>query len=115
MPDELDGQNELFSPRRRTRTGDPETSLEAAESVTQIGRKQGAVLKLLELIGPATDVTINVAYRRAEIRNPEIYPQQSDSGLRARRSELVTLGLVHWTGRRELLPSKRHARIWGVL
>lgn len=108
--DDGDVQGELFAPHKRTRTGDPETSLEAAESVTDITGKQGAVLKCLMRFGPATDTTTNRVYNGS--RTLFDWPMQSDSGLRARRSELVTLGLVRWNGDRETLPSGRGARVW---
>ncbi len=113
MENQLDGQEDLFSPRRRTRTGDPETSRQAAESVTDLTGKQGHILELLRSIGPSTDEQINTLY------NAEVYlgrlPMQSDSGLRARRSELVTLRLVRWNGEKQTLISGRNARVWEVI
>ena len=99
-----------FDPEYRTRTGDPETSLEAARSVTDLTGEQSAVRQVLKVLGPMTDTTLNDHYN-----NPEAFPllpRQSDSGLRARRSELVTRGLVRDTGRKVKLPSGRRAIVW---
>ncbi len=99
-----------FDPEYRTRTGDPETSLEAAESVTEITTKQNAVLWVLTVLGPMTDTTLNRHYN--DHNEFPFVPEQSDSGLRARRSELVTRNLVRDTGRKEKLPSGRRAIVW---
>jgi hypothetical protein len=102
-----------FEPRYRTRTGDPVTSLEAAESVTRITAKQNAVLDVLQTYGPSTDVDLNSAYNYQVARGRQ--PRQSDSGLRARRSELVTRKLVRDSGVKEVLESGRRAIVWEAL
>lgn len=103
-----------FDPDYRTRTGDPETSLEAAESVKEITLKQNAVLWLLRTMGPMTDTLLNARYNETS-SGAQVFPhlpRQSDSGLRARRSELVTRNLVRDTGRKKKLPSGRRAIVW---
>ena len=110
-------QESLLAPYQRTRKGDPETSLAAAESVTKITEKQRAVLKVLEHFGSVTDAelkefyadpTIDPAFWLANL-GPDSLPPQSESGLRTRRSELVRRGLVKDSGVRRRLESERMA------
>lgn len=109
---ETDGQESLFGDagHAHARRGDPETSHEAAESLTDLGEKQWSVLVLMRVIGDATDAEI--AERYAIHRT---LPDQSASGLRTRRKELVDRGYVADTGRRARLSSGRRAIIWGVV
>ena len=109
MTDEQGVQESLLEPYKRTRKGDPETSLAAAESVTKITEKQEAVLGLIRGRGPFTDEELSVAYDQGV---PFGLPRQSPSGLRTRRSELERRGLVRWTGEHRKLASGRMARVW---
>ncbi len=109
MTDEQGVQESLLEPYKRTRKGDPETSLAAAESVIKITEKQEAVLGLLRGRGPFTDEELSVAYAQGI---PLGLPPQSESGLRTRRSELRHRGLVRWTGEHRKLRSGRMARVW---
>ena len=89
------------------RRGDPDTSHDAAASITDLTARRAAVLDLLRRDGWMTDETIHDHYQDGDIQ-----PPQSPSGLRTRRSELVTLGLVCDTGEREILRSGRRAVVW---
>ena len=110
MTDEQGVQESLLEPYKRTRKGDPETSLAAAESVTKITEKQTAVLDLLRAVGPVTDEQIGEEHRQMMAFGIEL--PQSDSGLRTRRNELVRRGLVRWTGEHRKLKSGRMGRVW---
>lgn len=101
------------------RTTDPETSHEAAASVTpKIRASQEAVHAFLLWYGPATDEEWMRAYvdpLEGEVLlrpAPPERPYQSPSGLRSRRAELVVLKRVVDTGERERLASGRRAIVW---
>jgi hypothetical protein len=93
---------------RRT---DPETSHEAASSVDGLLVKQAAVLRVLSRICPASDDELWNAYESARAQG-EALPQQSSSGMRTRRKELVERGLVWDSGFRLLMASGRKAIAW---
>lgn len=92
------------------RTTDPETSHEAAASVMNIRQSQQAIYQVLKEHGPMDDVQLVDLY---EIL-PGL-PRQSASGIRTRRSELVEMGRVGWTGVKIPLASGRKARLWEAL
>lgn len=77
----------------RARRNDPPTSHAAAKSVSGMTKKQLAVHALLRGSGPMTDETLVMAYREAVQKRTEfngvVLPEQSDSGIRTRRSELA--------------------------
>jgi len=94
-----------------TRRGHPVTSHEAARSVEGAMRaSQLAILDLLRKYGPMTDPEIQAVHRRAT--RAGMVKRQSDSGLRARRSELVTAGLARDSGRKERGETGRRFIIW---
>lgn len=95
-------------PLARARRSDPETSHEAAASV-RVLRQRSYVLAAARVLGDFTDFILQVRVR-------EMYPDQrfSDSGVRTRRSELVTLGLIEDSGSRTVLPTHRRAIVWRV-
>lgn len=96
----------------RARLTDPEESHDAAASVRDLTEKQGAILSCLELVGrPLTDPEIRQIYERD--REAEGWPQQTESGLRTRRNELVKLGLVVRSGKKRL-ETGRMASAWGL-
>lgn len=107
----FDNAGEPTAYARRT---DPQTSHEAARSIRsdKLRRSQEAVLDvLMNLGGSATDVELIERY--AEVAQHWVpMPRQSDSGIRTRRSELVTAGRVIDSGERAILPSGRKAIIW---
>lgn len=92
------------------RSSDPETSHEAAESVTHVRRSQAAVLGVLAFLGPSTDNELISDYEEGIAKYG--LPQQSPSGIRTRRAELVRDGLVKDSGKRTWLPSGRRAIVW---
>jgi hypothetical protein len=104
-----DAQLGLFSaePRAHARRTDPETSKAAADRVSGIRESQQYILGLFRKFGPMTDerLVLRVADQGPHVRF-------SPSGIRTRRSELVTLGLVKFTGRRETISTGREARVW---
>lgn len=87
------------------RVTDPETSHDAAASVTDLTGKQKAVLDVLGIYGPMTDKEIYLA-----LINENYW--MSTSGARTRRQELVDIGQVEWTGLKKKLKSGRYSRIW---
>ena len=88
------------------RTTDPETSHEAAMSVTNITPLKQEILQ--RLMTPMTDTDL---YRLLTISSRLIF---TESGVRSRRSELVQAGLVRDTGKRVKLATGRNAIVWGT-
>lgn len=101
-PDALDPD-----PKAVARRTDPGTSWEAAHSLKaeKIRESQREVLRLFRDRGPMTDT------RLIEIAD-QMNVKQSPSGLRTRRSELVTQGFLVDSERRDILPSGRRSIIW---
>lgn len=95
-----------FGPRAVARGGDPDTSHEAAASITgeAITATQNAILAVLEAAGPVTDPVVAQLYSG---------PRTSPSGLRTRRKELSDRGYVEAVGTVKL-PSGRRATVWGI-
>lgn len=89
------------------RATDPETSHEAAASVEDVRESQRMVHQMLDGLGPQTD---EVLVSHAGMIGLPISP----SGVRSRRAELVRLGLVEDSGKRERLASGRRAIVWQV-
>lgn len=82
------GRARKVCPFCRTRSSDPDTSLEAAEkAVTNAGTIRHRVLECLR-IGPMTDDELIAWFREHELKG-------SPSGVRTRRKELESDGLVH--------------------
>jgi hypothetical protein len=100
------------TPEAHARRTDPETSQDAAASITskKIRASQSAIYSVLVESGPLCDLDIAAAY--AHRLTEGTVPIQSPSGLRTRRSELVDLGRVHDSGRRVKLPSGRESIVW---
>lgn len=96
--------------RAHARRTDPETSHQAADSVLHLTDRRKAVLECLRLCGAMTDEQIEWNYRFRQITYA--WPQQSVSGLRTRRSELVRMGLVEDSGKRVRLSTGRMAIVW---
>ncbi len=91
----------------RARSTDPQTSHDAAKSVESgwITVAQGAILNRLRNDGPLTDERII-----ARLRDQRV--SISPSGARSRRAELVKLGLVEDSGKREKTASGRQTIVW---
>ena len=90
----------------RARRSDPETSHEAAARIYALTEKRQAVLNCLRAIGKGHDQAIIDAYRSMSL------PEQSDSGIRSRRAELVSVGLVIARGV-ERIDGRLHT-VWGL-
>lgn len=88
------------------RTTDPETSHEAAQSITNITPLKQEILQ--RLMTPMTDADLI-----AVIRNGSRL-LVTESGVRSRRAELVQAGLLKDTGAREKLSTGRNAIVWGL-
>ena len=103
-----DDENPPEEPRAHARGTDPDTSHEAAASLSSdyIRASQEAVLGFLRRHGAMCDADLVARYDGT--------PSQSPSGLRTRRSELLKRGLVADTGTQTLMPSGRWAKVWGV-
>lgn len=86
------------------RTTDPETSHEAAQSVTNITPLKQEILQ--RLMTPMTDTDL---YQLLSTSSRLIV---TESGVRSRRSELVQAGLVIDTGERVKLATGRKAIVW---
>lgn len=94
----------------RARNTDPVESHQAAASVTKLTEKQDAILALLKSrAGALSDPEIKAIYAQEEIFMG--WPEQSESGLRTRRAELVRKGLVQRAGT-TVLSSGRRAATW---
>jgi hypothetical protein len=97
--------------RPKARSTDPETSHEAAYRASlNMTRNREAVMTTLAEIGrPCTDARMIARYRsREDIGH---VPKQSESGLRTRRAELVTMGLVKACGTTE----DGKCTLWGLV
>jgi hypothetical protein len=88
------------------RTTDPETSHEAAMSVTNITPLKQEILQ--RLMTPMTDTDL---YQLLTTSSRLIV---TESGVRSRRAELVQAGLVRDTGERVKLATGRKAIVWGT-
>lgn len=96
-----------------TRVEDPETSREAARSVVDLTPKRVAILRVLDRIGASTHEEIIVGYRALRTRyGDQLYPRQSESGIRSRTRELVQRGDVIDTGERRKLSTGRRGTVW---
>jgi hypothetical protein len=88
------------------RLTDPETSHEAAQSVTNITPLKAEILQ--RLATPMTDADL------FELLRTSSRLIVTESGVRSRRAELVHAGLVKDTGAREKLSTGRNAIVWGL-
>ncbi len=97
------------------RTSDPDTSHEAAASLSseRIRQSQEAVLSLFRHAAePMDDKTLVRLYQTMSAARPDLYLPQADSGIRTRRNELVKKGLIIFTGERVKVGDKCHAKVW---
>lgn len=95
-----------------TRATDPETSHEAAQSVTNIGDTHDRILTLLM---ERADTHHGIRQRYDAERGVfNFWPQVSESGLRTRTRELADCGYVEDSGARVKLPSGRNAVVWQI-
>lgn len=94
------------------RTTDPETSHQAAASVTHVSRLQAHLLALYQMRGPLTDTELIDLH--AQMVAAGHFPPATDSGIRTRRSELGTSGKL-WDVGRSTTPSGRACTVWDVV
>ena len=94
----------------RARNTDPVTSHQAAATITRsaVTETQQRIIETLQTHGPLTDEQLCQRIA-ADLAKPV-----SVSGVRTRRSELVTDGRVIDTGQREQTRSGRNAIVWGL-
>lgn len=98
----------------RARTTDPGTSHAAAASVDREAMRatQRALLSLFEEKGPMTDEQAAAEYESVYANRG--WPQQSPSGLRTRRNELVSSEALRDTGEKRALSTGRKAIVWAA-
>lgn len=97
-------------PRAVARAGNPQTSWDAARSISaaKIRRGWSDVLRILGECGPLID---EEAAGAAAVRGIVI----SRSGLSTRRHELVTMGQVVHNGEYRFTKSGRRAQVWALV
>lgn len=98
-------QLDLFSPAARLT--DPDTSHAAAKSVNNVQRLRDVVLATVREHGPISDEELIDRLHRAGV-------QGSPSGIRTRRSELTTAGLITNHSKDGVTLSGRRCRRWIV-
>lgn len=96
----------------KSRASDPGTSQAAAKTVMRMTDKRQAVLEAFQYFGPMTDEQLHDAYE--ERRQCYHWPEQSASGLRTRRSELVRMGALEDAGTKRRMRTGRWAVLWGL-
>lgn len=94
----------------KARNTDPATSHQAAATITRtaVTETQQRIIETLQTHGPLTDEQLCQRIA-ADLSKPV-----SVSGVRTRRSELVTDGRVIDTGQRQQTRSGRNAIVWGL-
>ena len=97
-------------PIAHARHTDPQTSHQAAASVTRITDTRQAILDAYRLRGPMPDFDLEEYY--GQVWQMHRWPRQSPSGIRSRRAELTDLGLIIDSGRRTVTPSGRPCIVW---
>ena len=96
-----------FDVPARARNTDPATSHEAAESLNakHLSDLQALVLAWFRKYGPGTD---------EQLERHECFAKLAPSTARKRRSDLLEMGLLKDTGKRELNSRGRSMVVWGV-
>jgi hypothetical protein len=105
----------LFASAAKARSGDPESSHDAARRATeQLKQSQEAILKVFSLHPSMTDEQLVRYYDSLARDFPATFPAQGPSGIRTRRHELVLLGKIHFSGQRDESQGDRRIspRIW---
>lgn len=95
-----------------SRFTDPDTSHAAAASLSadRMRETQRVIVEILDRFGPACDEDI-ATYSR-QLASLGEAPQQSPSGLRSRRAELVAAGIVRDSGERAKTTAGRSTIVW---
>lgn len=91
-----------------TRTTDPQTSHDAARSVSKLTETYRLILEIFDTFGPMNDERLLLTWKASGLK------QISDSGLRSRRSELVAQGKLEDSGDRWEMSSGRQSIVWKV-
>lgn len=94
----------------KARKTDGTTSHKAAASVARMTRKRQDVMRAFRRYGSLTDEQLVQVYRTMD----EV-TEQSESGIRTRRSELVRMELIQDTGTKRRIRSGRLAVVWGLV
>lgn len=97
----------------RARKTDPKTSQQAADSVRNITATHERILDILREYGPMNDEQI-ADICEYQVQKADM-PYVSESGLRSRRSELVSRGLVVDSGDRVKMRSGRNSIVWKAI
>jgi hypothetical protein len=92
------------------RRSDPSTSKEAAASVVNMTKNREAVLATFEQCGELTDFELVSAYGHDDGSMPD----QSESGLRTRRAELVRMGKLRDSGKTRDNANGRRCVVWAL-
>lgn len=95
------------------RITDPETSHEAAASVTNLTGTQNTIRYLFGKFGKLSDEQLQAHYRRMMHQGDA--PRASESGVRSRRAELVAAGYLQDSGDRVKMESGRSAIVWELV
>jgi hypothetical protein len=88
------------------RLTDPETSQEAAKSVSKLTETYDLIIATFRKLGPMNDDQLLTAIRANSTR------LLSDSGIRSRRSELASMGKLQDSGQRIKMQSGRLSIVW---
>ena len=91
-----------------TRTNDPETSHEAAETVTNVTETHAAIMTILGRLQVTDDELFRLHFAGAAKGQ---WPYASESGVRSRRAELVRMGKVQEVSRAKTRFG-RNAIVW---
>jgi hypothetical protein len=92
------------------RTTDPDTSHEAAKSVSKLKEMYDTMLIAFESLGPMNDDQL---IRLWKVGVKELgWRDASESGIRSRRSELVAQGKIIDSGKRVKMRSGRLSIVW---
>jgi len=112
-------QEEMFGDaawEAHARKDDPETSHQAAASITpdKLSASQHAVYDAFGVTAQMSDEGLRALYKKERSKDWPQYewPAQSDSGIRTRRSELVRCGLLKDSGLRIKTVTGRQTIVW---
>lgn len=92
------------------RISDPETSHEAAKSVSKLKDMYDTMLIAFESLGPMNDEQL-IKLWKVGVRELG-WREASESGIRSRRSELVAQGKIIDSGTRLKMSSGRMSIVW---
>lgn len=94
------------------RITDPETSHEAAKSVSKLRYMYDTMIIAFETLGPMNDEQLIKLWR---VGVTELgWRSASESGIRSRRSELVAQGKLRDSGKRQKMQSGRLSIVWEI-